>query len=112
MTTMTEAPYRYRAHAYWRAQLDRIIAGLDCRAADDLCVFTVEGKDTALDTLIRGARASGDEPGIYPAGCYTRFVPGKPALIVSASAGWAALCTVSVDGRLATIDDVALWVTS
>lgn len=107
--TITEPPYRYRAHAYWRAQIDRITAGLDTRAADDLCVYTVESQATAIDTLRRGARASGYEPGLYPAGYYTRFVPGKPALIVSASAGWAALCSVSVDGRLATIDDVAMW---
>lgn len=94
---------------YWRAQIARIVAGCDCRAADDLVLYTVESQATAEDTLRRGARAAGDEPQVVMAGHIPALAPGVPALVVASTAGWCALCAVTSDGRLATIDDVAVW---
>ena len=95
---------------YWQARIDAIVRGAGAAGeGDDLAVYTVESKSTAIATLDRGARAAGWRTAEYRAGHYTRFVPGKLPIVVDERAGWAALCTVTADGRLGTVEDVAVW---
>lgn len=108
MTTLEVFAARSTAADYWQTRIRRIVSGL-APEADDLVLYSCDTRDCAHTALVRGAQAAGQYPAEYPAGFYTRFVPGKPALVYDNTARWMALCSVTADGRLATVDDVAVW---
>lgn len=85
----------------------QIAAFLGIRPGDTPLLLATDTRETAIETLRRGAHSSGYRVEEYRAGRNTVFLPGKLALIVSA--GWAALCTVDSFGRLAAVNDVAVW---
>jgi len=98
-----------RAAEYWRDRFTGVAESLHAELHEDAVYFCYAHRYTALQRLTQIGLAAAVEVEFYRAGFYTRFVPGKPALLCDEIAQWAALCTVSVDGRLATIDAVAVW---
>lgn len=68
-----------------------------------------ESRETALAQLRIIAASCGARVDEYRAGYYTAFVPGRLALLVDDPSGCAWLCTVALNGRLATLEASAVW---
>ncbi len=84
-----------------------VAAFLGVRPGETPLLYETDTRETAIDTLRRGAHSGGYSVEEYRAGRSTVFLPGKLALIIGD--GWAALCTVTSWGRLAAVNDVAVW---
>ena len=95
------------AQTYWLRRMHTALRGAEL--TEDTPLFGYTFRRTAIERLMLIGLRAADEVKVYRACETAAFTAGLPALVVDEAGRWAALCSVSVNERLATVDAVATW---